>query len=98
MAVGAVVIDRLMAVHERTAFLHMAGIARLINAIALHEFRSDRAMWIMAIGTSHFALGNRVMRRLVNERALLFVAVKTDIGLGTFVANIIVPAIVDYMT
>ena len=97
MTVGAVVIDRLVAVYERTAFLHVAGIASLVNTIALHEFRSDRAMRVMAVGTGHFAFWNRVMGRFVKERALLLVAVEADSGLSAFVANIVVPAIMDDM-
>ena len=97
MTIGAVVINRFVAVHERTAFLRVAGIASLVNAIAFHQFRSDRTVRVMAVGTGHFAFWNRVMGRFVKERALLLVAVEADSGLSAFVANIVVPAIMDDM-
>jgi len=81
MAVRAVFGDRLVGVHERPAFFHMAGVAGFVHAIALHEFRPDRTMWIMAIGARHLALGNRVMRRLVDLRTLYLVASEADLGL-----------------
>ena len=86
MAVGTVVIDRLMVMHEGAAFLHVAGIAGFVYAIALHEFRTDRAMYIVAIRAGHFAFWNRMVRRLVVLGALLFVASVADVGLGAFFA------------
>jgi len=41
MADRAVFTDRLVVMHERPAFLHMAGVAGFIHAIALHEFGTD---------------------------------------------------------
>ena len=66
MAVGTIVIDRLVVMHEGAAFFHVAGVTGLIDAIALHEFRSNRTMRIMAIGTGHLAFRNRVMRRAID--------------------------------
>lgn len=47
-------------------------------------------MRIMAIGAAHFALGNRMMGRLVDLRALLLVTGKANLGLGAFVAHLVV--------
>ena len=44
----------------------------------------------MAIGAAHFALRNRMMRRQVDLRALLLVAGKTNLGLGTLVPHLVV--------
>ena len=97
MADRAVLADRLVFLYERPALLHMAGVAGFIHAIALHEFWTDRAVRIMAIGTAHFSLGNRVMRRTANLRALLLVAGKANLGLCAFVAHLVVGS-VDYVT
>lgn len=92
MAGGAVFADRLMLMHKRPALLHMTGVANFIYAIAFHEFGADRAMRIMAIGTAHFALGNRMMRRPVDLRALLLVADEANLGLGSFIAHFVMRA------
>ena len=49
MADRAVFTDRLVVMHERPALLHMAGVAGFIDAIAFHEFGTDRTVRIMAI-------------------------------------------------
>ena len=95
VTVGAVIIDRFVTMHKGTAFFHMAGVAGFIDAIALHEFRSNRTMRIMAIGAGHLAFGNRVMRRTADLRALFLVAGKTHIGLSTLVAHIIMSVVVN---
>ena len=73
VAVGAVLVHWLMAVHERPAFFHVAGVTGIDHGCALHQFRTNGAMRIVAIGTGHLAFDNRMMRRLVDLGALLFV-------------------------
>ena len=46
-------------------------------------------MRIMAIGTSYFAFGNRVVRKFVRLRPLLLVTGKTDVGLCLLVAYLV---------
>ena len=46
-------------------------------------------MRVMAIGAGHLALGNRVMGRLVDFHAPVLVAGKANLGLGAFVANLV---------
>jgi hypothetical protein len=41
VAVGAILINRLVAVHERAALFHVAGVAGLDHAITLHEAGAD---------------------------------------------------------
>ena len=89
MACRAIFTDRLVCIHKRAAFLHMAGVADVIYAIALHEFRTDRAMRIVAIGACHFALWNRVMRKPVDLCALILVAGKADFRLGSPVTHFV---------
>ena len=89
VAVRAVFSDRFVGMDERSALFHVTGEASLHHAIAFHEFRSNRAMRIMAVGTRHLALGNRVMRWPVDLRTLLFMAIKADLGLGTFIHHFI---------
>ena len=49
VAVGAVVADRLMVVHEGAALFHVAGVAGLIDAVALHQLGTNGTMRIVAI-------------------------------------------------
>jgi len=86
MAVRAVLIDRLMVMYERTAFLHVAGIAGIDHAIALHQFWAGRSMHIVAVRTRHLAFHDRVVRRLVDLGTLFLVAGEAELGLGAFVA------------
>lgn len=86
VAVGAVVIDWLVVVHEWPAFFHVAGVAGIDHAIALHQFWTGRSMHIMAVRTGHFAFHDRMMRRLVDLGALLLVASEAEFGLRALVA------------
>lgn len=89
MADRAVFGDGLVVVDERSAFLHVAGVAGCIHAIALHQFGSHRTMRVMTIGTGHLALWNRVMGRLVDLHALILVAGEANLRLGAFVAHLV---------
>ena len=89
VAVATVIIDRLVVVHERPAFFHVARVAGFNNAIAFHQFGAGRSVHIVAIGTAHFAFHYRMVRLLVDLRALLFVAGKTNIGLRASVPHFI---------
>jgi hypothetical protein len=89
--------DGLVVMYERPAFFHMAGVAGFIHAIAFHEFGTHGAMRIMAIRTTHLSLGYRMMRSAVDLRALLLVAGKANLGLGSLIADIVV-RIVDRVT
>jgi len=97
VAYRAVIIDRLVVMHKRPAFLHVAGVAGLIHAIAFHEFGPDRAVRVMAIGTTHIALRNRMMGRPLELRALFLVTGEANLRLGAFVAHLVVGS-VDYVT
>ena len=81
VANAAVFGDRRMLVHERTALFCMAGVAGVVHAVALGELGTGRTMHVVAVGTGHFALGNRVVRRPVDLGALLLVAGKAELGL-----------------
>jgi len=96
MADRAVLADRLVVLDERAALFHMTGVAGFIHAIAFHEFGSDRTVRVMAISTSHIALWNRMVGRPLELRALFLVAGEANLGLGAFVAHLIVRS-VDYM-
>ena len=76
--------------YERTALLHVARVASLVHAIALHELRPDRTVRIVAIAAAHLAFGYRVMRGLADLRALFLVAGEAHIGLGVLVAHVVV--------
>lgn len=81
---------RLVVMHERPALLHMAGVAGIVDAIALHHLWSDRTVRIMAIGTSHFPFGDGMAGGAVDLSALLFMAGETYFGLCLLVANLVV--------
>ena len=78
-----------MAMHERPAFLHVAGVTGIDHSCALHQFRANRAMRIVAIGTGHLAFDNGMMRRLVDLGALLFVTGEAALGLGQLVTDFV---------
>lgn len=90
MTVRAVVTYRLVVVHKRPAFLHMAAVAGIVDAIALHELGTGRAMRVVAIGAAHLALWNRMVRGPVDLCALLLMAGETHLGLSAFVAHLVV--------
>ena len=83
----AVLADGLMLMHERSAFLHMAGVTGFVYAIAFHELRTGRSMHIVAVRARHLAFHNRMVRRLVDLWTLFLVAGKTNLSLGEFVAH-----------
>ena len=89
VAVGAVVADRTMVMHERTAFFHVTGVASLDHRVALHQLRTRRAVRIMAIGAAHFPFQYGMVRLFVDLCALFLVAGETHFGLRAFVANIV---------
>ena len=93
VAVGAVVVDRLVAVNKRAAFFHVAGITSLHHRVALDQFGANRSVHVMAVGASHLALRNGVMRWLVDLRTLLFVAREAKIRLQLFVTHLVVPVV-----
>ena len=93
MAIRAVVADRLVVMYEWPAFLHVAGVASIVDGIAFHQFHPSGAMRIMAIGASHFAFGYRMMGRSVDLRALVLVAFKANLRLGELVAHLILEGV-----
>ena len=74
VAIAAVFIDGLVVVHKGPAFFHMAGVAGVVYAVALHQLGAYRAMRVVAIGAGHFSLGYRVVRGAADLCTLLFVA------------------------
>lgn len=87
MAIAAILINRLVVMHKGTTLLHVAGVAGVHYAVALHQARANRSVWIVAIGAGHLAFGHRVMRSLIEQITLLFVASKADFTLGLLVAH-----------
>ena len=90
MAVGAVFAYRLMVMDKRTPLFHVAGVARINHAIALHQLGADRAVGIMAIRACHLAFRNWMVRRLVDLRTLFLVAGKTHFRLCCLVTHFVV--------
>ena len=90
MAIHAVLGDRLVAMYEWAAFFHVAGVTSVVDAVAFQQFRADRTVRIMAVGTGHLALRNWMVRRAVYLGALLLVAGKADFSLGFLVTHFVV--------
>src|SRR5665647_1412804 len=90
VAIGAVFGHRIMLVHKRAAFFSVAGVAGVIDAVALEQLGAGRAMRVMAIGADHFAFRHRVMRRPVHLGALFFVAGVANLGLGGALSHLVV--------
>jgi len=82
VAVGAVFRDWFMRMYERAALFSMAGVAGVVDAVALDQLGAGRSMRIMTIRAAHLALWHRVVRRPVHLCALFLVAGVADIGLG----------------
>ena len=89
VASGAVFGNRLVVVHEGAALFHVAGVAGLGDAVALHEAGACGAVHVVAVRASHLAFGHRVVRGLVGQRALFFVAGVADFGLRGFVTHLV---------
>lgn len=87
VASRAVFIDRLVTMHERSAFLHVALVAGFDHAIAFQEFRPDRTVRVMAVGASNLAFEDRMARRPVDLNPFVFVAGEADLRLGELVAD-----------
>ena len=86
VADGAVLGDRLVRAQERTALVHMAGVAGVVDAVADHQVRADRAVGVMAVRAGHLALGNGVVRGAADLGALRLVAVEAHFGLSALIA------------
>src|ERR1035437_7806459 len=89
VAVAAIIADRPAVMHERAAFLCVAGGASLNHRVAFHQLGTGRTVRVVTIGTAYFAFQYRMMRWLVDLRALLLVAGETHFGLGAFVAHLV---------
>lgn len=90
MADGTIFGDRFVAMYERSAFFHMAGVAGGIHAVALHQLGTGGAMRIVAIGANYLAFEYRMMGGLVHLRALLFMTGETDFRLTVSVTYLVI--------
>jgi hypothetical protein len=90
VAVAAILGHRLVLVDKRAALFRVAVVAGVVDAVASQQLRPDRTVRLVAVGAAHLALGQRVMRGLVEFVALLLVAGEADHGLGPFVAHPVV--------
>ena len=79
-----------MLMDEGSALFGVAGVAGVVDAVALEQFRAGRAVRIMAIRADHLAFRHGVMRRTVHLGALLLVAGVADFGLGSALAYLVV--------
>ena len=74
VAGGTVLSDWLMLMHERPALFSVAGVAGVVDAVALDQLGTGRTVRIVAIGTGHLAFGHGMVRGLVHLATLLLVA------------------------
>jgi len=86
----AILGDRLMVAHERSAFLHVARVAGFDDAIARQHLFAGGAVRIVAVGADDLAFLDRMVGRAVDLRALLLVAREAHFRLGLLVADPIV--------
>lgn len=86
----AILGDRLMVAHKRSALLHVARVAGFDNAIARQHLFAGTAVRIVAVGANDLAFLDRMVRRAVDLSALLFVARETHFRLRLLVANPVV--------
>lgn len=76
--------NRLMFVSEGTRLFGMAGKTEFVDTVGLDHFFTKPAMRIMAIGTSHSAFLDRVMRLPVGHHSDLLMTAKTKFRLCRF--------------
>src|SRR5436190_20737305 len=89
----AVLLHRLVRAHERPALLHVARVAGVVDAVAHQHPLPGAAVRVVAIGTDHLALEDRVARRAPDLGALLLVAGKADVALLDPVAHPLVAGV-----
>lgn len=74
VAIHAVLAHRGMLPEERPALFSVAGVADVVDGIGFQQLLSGASMWVVAIHTTHLALGYWHMRLLAELGALLLVA------------------------
>jgi len=87
VAIAAVLVYRLVAMHKGPTLFHMAGVASLHYRVALHEAGACGAVGVVAIRARHLAFKHGVVRGLVDLVALLLVASKAGFALGALVTH-----------
>lgn len=81
MAIGTILNHWCMLLHKRATFFSMACVASVIDAVTLHQLGTCGPMGVVAIRTSHLALGNGVMRWFGQLATLLGMAGIANFGL-----------------
>ena len=71
-----------MVADERSALLHMTGIAGVVDAVPSHHAGPGRSMRVMTIGTNDFAFPDRVTGGSIDLCALFFMTGKTHFRLS----------------
>ncbi len=89
VAVAAILVDRLMAMHEGAALFHVAGVAGLDHAIALDQLRTDRTVGVVAVRAGNLSFQHRMVGGLADLGALLLVAGEAHFGLGALVSDLV---------
>src|SRR5215470_4227150 len=69
VADAAVLLHRLVGADEGTPLLHVAGVAGVVDVVAHHHARADRAVRVVAVRARHHALADGVARGPVDQRA-----------------------------
>src|SRR5882762_7589986 len=87
VADAAVLLHRLVGADERTALLHVAHVAGVVDAVAHHHAGADRAVRVVAVRARHHALADRVARGTVDQRPDVLVAGEAHVDLGELVAH-----------
>src|SRR5665811_2175754 len=90
VAIGTVFRHWIMLVHEGAALFGVAGIAGVVDTIALEQLGAGRTMRVMTVGANHFAFGHRVVRRPVHLGAFVLVAGITNLRLRGALAHLVV--------
>lgn len=86
-------LHRLVRANKRPALLHMTLVTGVIDIVANQLLRKDRAMHVVAVGASHLALAQRMVRRTIDLYALLLVATETQLALRPLVADTIMAGV-----
>lgn len=90
MADGTILLHGLMIADKGPTFLHVAGIAGIVDVISDHHAGTCGAMRVMTVGAGDLAFPYGVAVRAINLASLLFMTGKTHFRLGQPVAHLIV--------
>jgi len=79
-----VLFNRCVLPDERAALVCVTLVAEQVVALCFHHVRSQGAVRVVAVGATHFAFDDRMMRDLVSVGTNILMTAKAGLGLIDF--------------